>query len=200
VQGTNASAFGQGATARGENTTALGQGAEATHKNSAAIGQGVKTTRENQVAIGQATNTYTMSGIASAESRAAQGAPAYFVTSNAQGDLATHTAADLGLASAGDISHLNSQIGGLQRRDDELAEGIAVSLALAQPIFQPGQDFAMRFGWGNFEGSNALGLSLAGVVDRGGFGEGTSIVVDGGIGYGTSENTVAGKAGITFGW
>jgi hypothetical protein len=75
-----------------------------------------------------------------------------------------------------------------------------VSLALAQPLFQPGQDFAMRFGWGNFEGSNAVGLSLAGVLDRGSLGQGTSIILDGGIGYGTSENTVAGKAGITFGW
>jgi hypothetical protein len=141
-----------------------------------------------------------MAGIASNASRAAQGAPTSIVTSNANGDLATHTAADLGLATTSDIAGINSQIGGLEKRDEELAEGIAVSLALAQPIFQPGQNFAARVGWGNFDGSSAVGVSLAGVLDRDSFGKGTSVILDGGLGYGTSEGTVAGKGGVTFGW
>ncbi len=184
----------------GANSTALGQGAQATHANSAAIGQGVKTTRDNQVAIGQSTSTYTLGGISSAASRAAQGGPVNFVTSDAAGNLATRSAADMGLATTGDINALNSQIGGLQKRDNELAEGIAIALALSTPTFQGNQTFAARFGWGNFDGSNAMGLSLAGVLDRGGFGKGTSVVIDGGIGYGSAEGTVAGKGGITFGF
>ncbi|HET6322071.1 MAG TPA: hypothetical protein VFF87_08480, partial [Hyphomicrobium sp.] len=153
-----------------------------------------------QVAVGQSSNTYTFGGISSDASRAAQSGPVSIVTSDAAGNLATHRASDLGLATSGDIAAINSQIGGLQRRDNELAEGIAIALALSQPIFQGNQTFAARVGWGNFDGSNALGLSLAGVLDRGGFGKGTSVVIDGGIGYGTAEGTVAGKAGITFGF
>jgi hypothetical protein len=106
----------------------------------------------------------------------------------------------MGFATTGDIAALNSQIGGLQKRDNELAEGIAIALALSTPTFQGNQTFAARLGWGNFDGSNAMGLSLAGVLDRGGFGKGTSVVIDGGIGYGSSEGTVAGKGGITFGF
>jgi hypothetical protein len=196
----NSTANGQGSKATGANSTALGQGSAATHANSTAIGQGVKTTRDDQVAIGQSTSTYTLGGISSAASRAAQGGPVNFVTSDAAGNLATHSAADMGLATTGDISALNSQIGGLQKRDNELAEGIAIALALSTPTFQGNQTFAARIGWGNFDGSNAMGLSLAGVLDRGGFGKGTTVVIDGGIGYGSADGTVAGKGGITFGF
>jgi hypothetical protein len=106
----------------------------------------------------------------------------------------------MGLATTGDIASLNSQIGGLQKRDSELADGIAVALALSTPTFQGNQTFAARVGWGNFDGTSAFGLSMAGIVDRGAFGTGTTVVIDGGIGYGSAEGTVAGKGGITFGF
>ncbi|WKW52285.1 hypothetical protein [Rhodomicrobium lacus] len=196
----NATAIGTSSLASGANSTAVGQGARATHANSTAIGQGVATSRDNQVAVGSATNTYTFAGLTSNDSRAAQGTPTYLVTSNAAGDLATHSASDLGLATTGDITKLNAQIGGLQTRDNELAEGIAVSLALSQPVLQAGQTFATRVGFGNFDGSSAFGLTAAGVIDRGTFGSGTSVVLDGGFGVGSKEGVVAGKAGVTFGW
>lgn len=93
-----------------------------------------------------------------------------------------------------------SQIKSLQSRDDELAEGIALALSLDAPVFQPGQNFAMRAGWGNFDGANAFGVTAAGVLDRGSFGQNSSVVLDGGVGFGTSQGTVAGKAGLSFGW
>jgi hypothetical protein len=77
---------------------------------------------------------------------------------------------------------------------------IAIALALQQPIFHSGQKFAGRLGYGNFDGSNALALSLAGVVDKGSFGPISSITLDGGVGFGTLTGTVAAKAGVTFGW
>ena len=129
------------------------------------------------------------------------------MTSNASGDLAAYTVADLGLASAGDVAGLQSQVGGLQsqinglgKRDEELANGIAISLALAQPVMLSGQSFAVRGGWGNFDGANAVGVTAAGVLSRGDFGPTSAIILDGGVGTGTNQGVVAGRAGVTFGW
>ena len=82
----------------------------------------------------------------------------------------------------------------------ELADGIAISVALAQPLFQPGQTFAVRAGWGNFDGSNAVGVAAAGVLSEGFAGPLSAVVLDGGIGTSTNTNMVAGRAGLTFGW
>lgn len=92
-----------------------------------------------------------------------------------------------------DIMSLQSDVRDLRERDDELAEGIALSLALDAPLLREGQTFAMRGGWGNFEGSNAAGFTAAGALSQ-------NVVVDAGIGYGASQGTVAGKAGMTLGW
>ena len=148
--------------------------------------------------FGTATNTYTMAGIASAASAAAQSGARQIVTSDSAGNLATTTLAGLGVASSADISALQSQIDGLVQRDRQLASGIAISLALAQPMLQAGQTIGVRVGWGNFGGSNAVGLSAAGVLARGFAGPTTSLVVDAGIGFGSSQ--AGGRAGVTFGW
>lgn len=92
------------------------------------------------------------------------------------------------------------QIEGLQERDEELSEGIAIALSLDTPTFLPGQDFALRAGWGNFDGSDAFGVTAGGVIDRGSFGRNSSVILDGGVGFGLNTNTVAGKAGLSFGW
>jgi len=186
--GDESTATGADARATGIRSTAIGAGTRAAFANSAAFGANVESTRANQMAFGRETSTYTMAGIASAASRAAQQGPLEVVTTDAQGNLAS------------DGGALQRQIDNLGRRDGELADGIAIALALQQPIFHSGQKFAGRLGYGNFDGSNALGLSLAGVIDRGSFGSNSSITLDGGVGVGTSTGTVAAKAGVTFGW
>ena len=75
-----------------------------------------------------------------------------------------------------------------------------MSLALAQPILLPGQTFAVRIGYGNFDGSSAAGLSAAGVLARGYAGPTSSVVLDAGIGFAPDTDTVAGRGGVTFGW
>jgi uncharacterized coiled-coil protein SlyX len=96
-------------------------------------------------------------------------------------------------ANTADIFALQSDVADLRERDRELAEGIAISLALDAPILRNGQTFAMRGGWGNFDGSNAAGVTAAGALSQ-------NVVVDAGVGWGTSQGTVAGKAGMTIGW
>lgn len=207
--GVASSAYGVDSQATGENSSAFGNGAQATHDNSAAFGNGATTTRANQQAFGTASNTYTMAGLTSDASKIAQGAPTKLVTTNEAGDLAAHTARELGLATLGDLSGLatkadltglQSQINGLAQRDKELADGIAMSLALAQPILLPGQTFAMRVGYGNFDGSSAVGVSGAGVLMRGHAGPTSSVVLDAGIGFAPDTSKAAGRVGLTFGW
>src|SRR5882672_4121934 len=124
--GTNNVAIGTAATATGANSSALGNGAQATFDNSTAIGNGATATRANQQMFGTASNTYTMAGIATAASRAAQAGPTSIVTSDNAGNLATRSLADLGFASQSDISGINGRINDVNR---EARGGIALALA-----------------------------------------------------------------------
>jgi hypothetical protein len=109
------------------------------------------------------------------------------------------TALESGIAGqAEQISAINQSLKRLSRRDGELADGIAISLALAQPAFQPGQTFAIRGGWGNFDGSNALGVSAAGLLYS--FRNGGSVILDVGVGASMRYNMFAGRGGVTLGW
>ncbi len=111
--------------------------------------------------------------------------------------------AALGAAVAGlndTTDRLQSQINNLNQRDDELAEGIAISLALDKPIFHAGQTFALNIGWGGYDGASAVGLTAAGIVDRGSLGQTSTTTLYGGVGAGTGHGQVAGKAGLSLGW
>jgi hypothetical protein len=155
---------GQGARVEADGGSAFGTGATVLtgHTGSTAVGAGATTTRADQVMVGTASTTYTMAGVASNASKTAQGAPTHLVASNTGGDLAAYTFAELGIvtgadlsnfATKGDVAGLQSQIDHLGRRDNELTEGLAAVVALAQPVIMPGQRFAMRAGWGGYEGA-----------------------------------------------
>ena len=104
-----------------------------------------------------------MSGITSTASKAAQQGRLEVVTTDSSGNLASDGGAiqrQIDSLISGNGS-LQRQIDALGRRDRELASGIAMAVALQQPIFQSGQSFAGRFGYGNFGGSSAFSLSLA---------------------------------------
>jgi hypothetical protein len=214
---TGASAFGGdgnidgfGAQATGSFSTAIGADSVAGFNNSTAIGAGAATARANQQSFGTASNTYTMAGITSQASKTAQGTPTHLVTSNVGGDLAAYTPSELGLATTadlagfatkGDVQSLQSKINRLGQRDSELTEGIAAVVAVAQPILLPGQHFAVRAGWGGYDGSNAVGISAAGVLANNLLAPGSgTFTLDGGVGFGTDEGEVVGRAGGTFGW
>lgn len=160
--------------------------------------------------MGTASSTHTMAGVASNASRTAQGTPTALVTSNASGDLAAYTPQELGLATTADlsglatrsdVSRLQSQINTLGNRDRELAEGIATTAALAQPILDPGQTFGMTAAWGGYDDANAVEFSAAGVIARNLIrpGGGT-LELFGGVEVGANEGQVAGRAGVSFGW
>ncbi len=88
----------------------------------------------------------------------------------------------------------------VDKGDKKAYEGTAIALAISQPVFLPGQNFAFRVGYGGYESQNAVGFSAAGVIARDLFGYGSTVSLDGGVGFGTENSGVAGKAGVTIGF
>lgn len=115
------------------------------------------------------------------------------------GDNVVHgVAAPVFGTDAANKAYVDSGLNAANRRIDKAYQGTAIALALSQPIFAPGQSWAVRAGWGGFEGQNAGGVSVAGIIGRDWFGAGTTVAVDGGVGF--ADNVVAGKAGVTIGF
>ena len=110
-------------------------------------------------------------------------------------------------SNAASISSNANSIAGLQNENqqqqqqiNENTEGVAMALALKMPDFVADENFGIRLGYGNFEGSNALGLSVAGVLGRDIVGPGSRLTIHGGIGRGLSEKTVGISAGGQLTW
>jgi trimeric autotransporter adhesin len=81
-------AIGHNSQASATDATAIGVNSSAGFTNSTAIGAGAATSSSNQMAFGTGTNTYTMPGINSAASAAAQVGQRGLVTTDAFGNLA----------------------------------------------------------------------------------------------------------------
>lgn len=101
--------------------------ANATFSNSTAIGTGATTSRANQQSFGTAANTYTLAGVTSGASKAAQNGPLQVVTSDASGNLATTPLAGL----TTDLSGINRQLADLSGQIQVVKRGIAAAAAVA---------------------------------------------------------------------
>lgn len=90
-----------------------------------AIGNGVTTTRANQIAVGTSGNTYTLAGINSAASPAAQTGPVRVVTADAAGNLATANISipDLG-GITNQVSALDGRVGVLESNPAQLRKDV----------------------------------------------------------------------------
>lgn len=197
-------ALGQGAIASGTGSTALGQGAQASQANTVALGQGVQTTRAGQVAIGGEASTYTLAGLNSAASRAAQSGTTRAVTADASGNLATLDLQPFfdrvdGLSDrAGLLEARTDGIEGRLRRYDEewqvQTDGVAMAMALSgAQLLPPDADFALGAGYGVFESQGAMAVSAVGRVSR-------NVYLNFGVAYGASTQSVASRGGIVIGW
>jgi hypothetical protein len=186
--------MGDGATASGVSSTAVGTGATAAFANSTAIGVGATTARANQVAVGTAANTYTLAGVTSAASLAAQSGPTKVVTTDAFGNLAAAS------FTPQDISTLQSNVGVLQQNVAVLQtqmrqafEGTAIAIALGGASLPADKRFAISTNWGNFRGQNAVGVAAQyRLTDY--------AVANIGVGGGFAQGGIGSRAGVTFAW
>ena len=194
ASGNNSVALGAVSTAAGVSSIALGQGANATPNNSVAIGQGVATTRANQVLIGGAGNTYTLPGVASATSLAAQTGATSFLTTDANGNLATSTFNPSSVAALdGRVTALEQNVAALQQSVRRAYEGTAVAIAMGGSALPDNKRYAISANYGTFRGENAFAGSLAiRITDN--------LVANGAVGTGLARGGVGGRVGATFSW
>jgi autotransporter adhesin len=133
-------ALGANTTASGDSAIAIGLGATAGFDGSIALGRGVTTARAGQVLVGTAGNTYTLPGITSAASLAAQTGATNFVTTDANGNLAASSVGPGSFASAGSVAALSSAVSNLAQfatdNRNEARRGIAAAAANA-PLLMP---------------------------------------------------------------
>lgn len=182
ASGANSAAFGMSAMATGANSTALGENSSAVQANTTAVGQGVATTRANQVSIGNAANTYTLSGVASSASRAAQTGPTQVLTTDANGNI------------AGDAGAFAMRLDSVEDDTEDALQGVALAIALTgSHLPQPGETVRFSMNLGHYEGKSAFSASGAAQVSD-------AIYLTGGIGVGLNEGNVGGRVGVSFGW
>lgn len=189
ASGNNSVAYGTDSVASGNGSSAFGVGSTATYDNSTAIGSGSTTTRVNQMAFGTASNTYTMPGITSAASRAAQSGPLDVVTTDAGGNLGS---VPLSSFFSG-VSDLEGRVNRIDRKLDRQSDGIAIAMALGGVNLPAGSRFAMTGNVGFFGDTAAFGVGAIGQVSD-------NVYLNGGVGVGSSQGTVAGRVGLTYAW
>lgn len=181
--------FGGGNTVNGANAIAIGNGNTVGFDNSVAIGNGVTTSRTNQVAIGTAVQTYTMAGISSAASRAAQTGATRFVTTDASGNLATST------FDPASVAALDGRVGALEAHLNKLRKesrrGVASAMALSSaPMPSAPGRLSYVLNGATYRGESAVGGSVAYRLDTN-----VPIAITGGV-AGSPGGGVGGRFGI----
>ncbi len=184
ASGARATAIGNAALASGTDSVAIGTLSSAGFANSTAIGNGATATRANQQVFGTATNTYTMAGLNSAASLAAQTGPVRVVTTDANGNLATASFDPVGLQSS--VTTLQSQM-------RQAFEGTAIAIAMGGGALPDNKKFAVSTNWGTFRGENAVSLTGQMRLSQ-------NVVFNGGVAAGFQQGGVGGRAGVTFAW
>jgi len=193
VNAVNAVAIGNSATVTGDGAIAIGNNSQANFANSTAFGNGAATTRANQQMFGTASSTYTMPGVTSAASRAAQTGPVQVVTSDAAGNLATAS-----LVTNQDMVGINADLAAINGRLNDLSQkaltGVAMAFAMAgAPTLMPNEKFAVTLNYGTFQGAHGIALGGAmRITDH--------LQANGGIAYGPNGNIAGGRAGLRVGW
>jgi hypothetical protein len=171
--GSSSAAYGQGAVASAGNTTAVGVNSTAAFYNSAAFGNGATATRADQQIFGTTSNTYTMAGLTSAASTAAQtSGPLALVTTDQAGNMAADTS-------------LYDQIG-------ENREGVATAMALSNFWVPYGKSFAAGVNVGTWDGTWAIGANVGGQVSDGAH-------ITGGIAV-SESGKMGGRVGGVLSW
>jgi len=161
---------------------------------STAIGNGAVAMAANQVMIGTAANTYTMPGINSAASLAAQTGPTKFVTADGGGNLASSAFGPT------DIANLQSSVGSLQTSVATLQgdvkrafEGSAIAIAMGGSALPDNKKFGVSVNWGTFSGQNGAAVSAQ-------YRLANNVIFDAGVGAGFAQGGVGGRAGLTVAW
>jgi hypothetical protein len=139
-----------------------------------------------------------MPGITSAASLAAQSGSTFFVTTDANGNLAASS------LSIPNIAGLNANVAALQQNFailqenlqhglNQAYEGTAVAIAMSGSALPDNKRFAITTNWGNFRGTNAMSLIAQARISN-------NVVANAGFAGGFQYGGVGSRAGLTFAW
>ena len=128
-----------------------------------------------------------MPGVTSAASLAAQTGPTKFVTSDANGNIAT------GAYGPNDIASLQSSVAALQGDIKRAYEGSAVAIAMGGAVLPDNKKFAISMNYGTYSGQNGAAFSALLRVSN-------NVVLNAGVGAGFAQGGVGGRAGVTVAW
>jgi autotransporter adhesin len=155
--GLGAVAIGADSVAEGRSAIALGSNARATAAGAVAIGENAVADRPGQVALGSTGSTYTLAGIGSAASRAAQSGPLNYVTSDAAGNLAL---SDFG---PNDLALIRFDLDRV-RRDARSGTAAAMAMGYAPMPSAPGRT-SYSLNGSTFREAQAIGGAIAHRLD-----------------------------------
>ena len=205
ANGNGAIAVGDVAQANAPKSVAIGAGAQAGHANSVAIGSQVQTVRDDQILLGATRSTYTLAGVSSNASRAAQQGAVRLVTADSLGNLAT-TDFDIGqfnalgtrvgaiegqiLTLSAGVDQLRSGLSLLQRQSNG---GTAAAMALGGTVMPADLDFSLSFNLATYRGEQGFSAAAVAKVRE-------TVWVSGGLAGSTVKGSTGGRVGVTFGW
>jgi len=90
------------------------------------------------------------------------------------------------------------QISNLQTQTDKIRDGVALALAVGgEAALQPGRKFALSTSFGNFQGSNALGLGATALLHET---QAYAMTFNAGAGWGMNTNSIGTRAAVTMQW
>lgn len=202
--GTKSVALGEGAKALGVGSVAIGENATTANlDNAVAIGSGATATRNNQVVLGTSSNTYTMPGITSSASRAAQKGPLQMVTTDSNGNLAsdggqifndiTNINNNINVINTR-LSNVESNVANLNRAVRRLDGGVSMAFALGNIVLPERQNYALAVNTGFYRNSVSMGVQGVARVSE-------KLVANGGVAFDLSgRGGVGGRVGIQMGW
>jgi hypothetical protein len=139
-----------------------------------------------------------MPGITSAASLAAQSGPISFVTSDANGNLATSSLNVPNIAGlSANVAALQQNVAALnenlQHGLNQAYEGTAVAIALSGSALPDTKRFAVTTNWGNFRGTNAMSLIAQARISE-------NVVANAAFAGGFQYGGIGTRAGLTFAW
>ena len=97
-------------------------------------------------------------------------------------------------------SAVQNRLNQIDQKATTALEGVAISLAVADPILRANEVFGLRANFGAFGGQQALGFSAIGVLDQNVFGNGEKLALSGGLGIGINNQNVGGRIGAQLTW
>ena len=97
------------------------------------------------------------------------------------------------------VNGFDSRITSVEKNTEKALDGVALAIALADPVLAGDAVFGIRGNWGAFDGRNAWGVSEIGILDKNVFGGGETLGLAGSIGA-MEHGDVGGRVGLQMTW